>query len=86
MNEILDELEKDDNYYQPNRFPKLLLIILIILFLGVYFGNLFFGQNSLEIFLNLKNEKESIDYEIDSLIRENARLQKEYFELKDLEP
>lgn len=65
--------------------PFLSLVLLICL-LGVYFGNLLFGNNSLSVLLNLKNKESQMRQEVDRLMHENANLQKELFELKGLEP
>jgi chaperonin cofactor prefoldin len=45
-----------------------------------------FGDNSLQVYSDLKHKKEWLESEILRLQRENAYLQKEYFELKNLEP
>ena len=45
-----------------------------------------FGDNSLQVYNSLKHKKEYLESEISRLQRENAYLQKEYFELKNLEP
>lgn len=54
--------------------------------MGIYIGNLLFGANSLEVLLHLKSHEQSLKQRVEQLQRENARLQKEYFELKGLEP
>ena len=59
--------------------------IVIILF-GIYLGVLIYGENSLTVLNHLKQEKKSLLKEAQQLKHENQRLQKEYFELKQLEP
>ncbi|WP_345970342.1 hypothetical protein WCX72_00870 [Sulfurimonas sp. HSL1-6] len=51
-----------------------------------YLSNLLFGNASLEVLLQLENYEGHLTSEIARLKQENATLQKEYFELKELEP
>ena len=59
-----------------------MLIVIFSLLATIYFAyhwvNLLFGDNSIK--------KEYLEDEISRLQKENAYLQKEYFELKNLEP
>jgi len=57
-----------------------------ILLFGIYVGVLMYGENSLTVLNQLKEKKESLSLEDKTLKVENQRLQKEYFELKQLEP
>ncbi|MBD3789236.1 MAG: hypothetical protein IE885_02525 [Campylobacterales bacterium] len=66
---------------------KTLLITAIgILLFGIYLGILIYGENSLTVLNNLKGKKEGLIREEKNLKYENQKLQKEYFELKQLEP
>ncbi|HJE03037.1 Septum formation initiator [Aliarcobacter thereius] len=60
--------------------------VIFTLFLAYHFAILLFGANSFIAYDSLKNKKVYLESEISRLQRENARLQKEYFELKNLEP
>ena len=60
--------------------------IAITIFLGYHVANILFGDTSLEVYNSLKYKKEYLQKEIKRLQMENAHLQKEYFELKNLEP
>ena len=63
------------------------LAIVVTIILGQYVSQLLFeGKNSLKVYNKLKRQKEQLQYNIEKLQFENARLQKEYFELKNLEP
>jgi len=66
--------------------PKFLLTLVIIVILAVYLGILLFGDNSLEVLLQLGEYETYLQEEIDNYKSQNAALQKEYFELKELEP
>ena len=54
--------------------------------LGFHVSNILFGDNSLEVYNSLKHKKNYLQNEIKRLQENNAHLQKEYFELKNLEP
>jgi hypothetical protein len=57
-----------------------------ILLFGIYVGVLVYGENSLTVLNQLKEKKRGLSLEEKILKVENQRLQKEYFELKQLEP
>ena len=82
--ELLDykdfEKKKDSRLY----IKALFLIVLVILF-GIYIGNLLFGDNSLEMLLNLQSSEKELQKRTKELKKNNAKLQKKYFELKQLE-
>ncbi len=66
---------------------KTLLIALIgILVFGIYVGILIYGENSLTVLNQLKEKKQGLLIKGKELKSENQRLQKEFFELKQLEP
>lgn len=66
---------------------KTLLVTLIgILLFGIYLGILIYGENSLTVLNHLQEKKQFLIGKEKSLKSENQRLQKEYFELKQLEP
>jgi hypothetical protein len=66
---------------------KTLLVATIgILLFGIYVGILIYGENSLTVLQHLKEKKVSLIQESQILKAENQKLQKEYFELKQLEP
>ncbi len=60
--------------------------IAITIFLSYHVANILFGKSSLEVYSSLKNKKTYLENEIIRLQEDNAYLQKEYFELKNLEP
>ncbi|HHD79113.1 MAG TPA: hypothetical protein ENK98_05705 [Epsilonproteobacteria bacterium] len=64
----------------------LLITALGILLFGIYVGILIYGENSLTVLNQLKEKKQGLLEEGKALKNENQRLQKEYFELIQLEP
>ena len=71
-------------------YKKFLLVavisLIVTIFLSYHVANLLFGDNSLEVYISLSDKKEYLEEEILRLQKHNAYLQKEYFELKNLEP
>ena len=63
-----------------------LVTVIGILLFGIYVGVLIYGENSLTILNQLREKKQSLSDEKKVLKADNQRLQKEYFELKQLEP
>ncbi|MGG7074052.1 septum formation initiator [Campylobacter sp. 9BO] len=91
MSEILKEYDKQTQTkakraYSFKRFFIYFAVICVIVMLGIYVGNMFFGKRSLDVMLGLQTKKERLIEDVETLKRYNAQLQKEYFELKELEP
>lgn len=67
--------------------PKTFILTLAgVIASAFYLSNLLFGNASLEVLLQLERYEIHLTKEITRLKQENAKLQKEYFELKELEP
>ena len=64
----------------------LLMATIGFLLFGIYVGILIYGENSLTVLQHLKEKKRALKQEARTLKAENQKLQKEYFELKQLEP
>ena len=65
---------------------KFFIFLFAVIGLGFYINVLLFGDNSLEVYLQLEEYESYLTQEIERYKSENAALQKEYFELKELEP
>ena len=66
---------------------KTILVTTIgILLFGIYIAVLMYGENSLTVLEQLKEKKQVLLQESKTLKKENQELQKEFFELKQLEP
>ncbi|MDD2789770.1 MAG: hypothetical protein PHU40_03775 [Sulfurimonas sp.] len=63
---------------------KFLLMFFIVTGFGVYLGMLLYGTNSLEVLFGLQDYETYLQSEVDRLKNENAELQREYFELKEI--
>ncbi len=85
LEEFEEEIEKRDSKIV-SFYLKIFSLLVIVIGFGIYVGDMLFGKSSLDVLLNLQSEKEILERSVDSFIKENAVLQKEYFELKDLDP
>jgi cell division protein FtsB len=64
---------------------KIVLVVLLSFLFGIYVFNLLFGEKSFSRMLDLQKEYKTLDKKVKDLKKENTILQKEYFELKELE-
>ena len=76
--------EEDENIARFSLKTILITAIGILLFIG-YINILRHGENSISVLNNLKEKKEILLDEQKLLKKENQRLQKEFFQLKQLE-
>lgn len=84
--EILRELYVKYGFFGLSFKWALGICSVIAVYLAIHFSSLMFGNNSLVVYYSLLNRKGFLESEISRLHIENAKLQKEYFELKNLEP
>ena len=78
---------KESSFNKNKKFVAIIIIsVVATFFLANHIADLMFGSNSLEVYNSLKENKKYLKNEIQRYQQENARLQKEYFELKNLEP
>jgi len=69
-----------------NKFDlKIVLVVVVAIILGFYIFDLMMGKNSFLRMIELNNNLKKLDKRVKNLKKENAILQKEYFELKELE-
>ncbi len=87
MSEVLDEFEEGSkSSFDKLFYGKLLLLVLLVIAFGIYVGDVLFGKSSLEVLLDLQDKKSELIKNVQEIKEQNAILQKEYFELKQLEP
>lgn len=85
--ELYEEIDNSQSLterYLGVSFAKFLLLFFIVIGFGVYLGTLLYGTNSLEVLFGLQDYETFLQGEIDRLKNENAELQREYFELKEI--
>ena len=87
MSKILNEFEKDGIKKGETAFYiKIFILILAVILFGIYVGDVLFGKSSLEVLLDLQESRDNLKQNVKIIKEKNALLQKEYFELKQLEP
>lgn len=82
---IDEEKESLSERYFGLRTDKFLLASGVVLVVGIYMGFIFFGNNSLSVLLDLEEHQDYLSEDIERLKAENSALQKQYFELKELD-
>jgi len=75
----------DDLVKKPKIDLKIVLVVVVAIILGFYIVDLMFGKRSFSRMIDLNSDLEVLNKKVTVLKQENARLQKEYFELKELE-
>lgn len=88
MSEVLDEFDDESEEGESSAlfYLKVLGLAVVVVGFGLYIGDVLFGKSSLDVLLNLQADKDTMVKKIQSLKEENAVLQKEYFELRQLDP
>jgi len=81
--EVEEELSLTQKYLGLSTKTFLLLVTFVIL-MGIYIGVILYGKNSINVLLGLQTYESYLKDEIHHLKQENAKLQKEYFELKEI--
>jgi len=64
-------------------FKVFILTAIVVTVLGIYVANLLFGNHSLRVLQDLKEEKKHLEVEIEELKKKNAILHKQYLEWVD---
>ena len=82
--EEIDNTQSITQKYLGLSLTKFFSLVFAVLALGVYLGVLLYGTNSLEVLFGLNDYEEYLHSEIHRLKDENAELQREYFELKEI--
>ncbi len=88
MSEITDEILNHPPQKRVDGFSFLQTLFLagIVLAAAIFVGDMLFGKNSWQVLVSLKKQQRILDRKIDKISKENANLQKQYFELKSLMP
>ena len=78
-------IDYDSLVKKPKIDFKIILVFIVALILVAYTINLMFGNRSFSKMLDLSSQLKVLDKRVSSLKNKNQILQKEYFELKELE-
>ncbi|SFV63184.1 FIG00470029: hypothetical protein [hydrothermal vent metagenome] len=85
--ELLEEIDTSESFTQKYlglSFAKFFMLFTLIISFGIYLGILLYGTNSVEVLFGLQDYQSYLKDEIVILKKENAKLQREYFELKEI--
>ncbi|MFT7861009.1 MAG: hypothetical protein ABXS93_08730 [Sulfurimonas sp.] len=85
--ELFEEIDTEQNVVQKYlglSLQKFFILVFVVITFGIYLGVILYGTNSVEVLLNLQDYEHSLDSEVVRLKKENAELQREYFELKEI--
>jgi cell division protein FtsB len=64
---------------------KIIIVIIAAIIIAFYIAELMFGVRSFSKMIDLQNSVKVLEKRVTYLKKENEKLQKEYFELKELE-
>ena len=82
--EEIDNTQTITQEYLGLSLTKFAVLLSIVLVFGIYIGTILYGSNSLEVLFGLQEYETYLQDEIYRLKQENAELQREYFELKEI--
>ena len=82
--EEIDTYESFTQKYLGLSFSKFFMLFFLIVLFGIYLGILLYGTNSVQVLSGLQEYQSYLQDETVVLKKENAKLQREYFELKEI--
>jgi len=82
--EEIDTTQSLTQRYLGLSLKKFIFLFMIVIFLGIYLGVLLYGTSSLEVLFGLQEYENYLSSEVVRLKDENAELQRQYFELKEI--
>jgi len=85
--ELFEEIDTSQSITQKYlglSFKKFFILFGLVIVLGIYLGVLLYGTNSLDVLFGLQEYENYLQDEVVHLKKENAELQREYFELKEI--
>ncbi len=82
--EEIDTSQSITERYLGLSLSKFFMLFSLVIGLGIYLGVLLYGNSSLEVLFGLEDYENYLQDEVVRLKNENAELQREYFELKEI--
>ncbi len=82
--EEIDTSQSITERYLGLSLSKFFMLFSLVIGLGIYLGVLLYGNSSLEVLFGLQEYENYLQDEVVRLKNENAELQREYFELKEI--
>lgn len=82
--EEIDTTQSITQRYLGLSLKKFAFLFILVIALGIYLGVLLYGTSSLDVLFGLQEYENYLSNEVVRLKNENAQLQREYFELKEI--
>jgi hypothetical protein len=82
--EDIDTSQSITQKYLGLSLTKFIVLFFLIVLLGIYLGIILYGTNSFEVLLGLDDYESYLQDGVVKLKNDNAGLQREYFELKEI--
>lgn len=82
--EVIDDKQGLTQHYLGLSFSRFFVLLLMIIVIGVYVGNILYGANSMEVLVGLQDYETYLKTQTHELKNQNAELQREYFEIKEI--
>jgi len=85
--EIFEEIENTQSvtqHYLGLSLNKFFVLFFIVIAFGVWIGVILYGANSMEVLAGLQDYERYLKTQTKELKNENAELQREYFEIKEI--
>ena len=85
--ELFEEIDTSESFtqrYLGLSFSKFFMLFFLIVLFGIYLGILLYGTNSVQVLSGLQEYQSYLQEEIGELKSKNAKLQREYFEMKEI--
>lgn len=88
MSSLTDKLVEENTEQEGSNssFFMPLILVLSIIMIAMFIGDMLFGKNSLEVYLALEKQQTTLGKKIYQIKNQNAMLQKKYFEFKNIMP
>ncbi len=87
MSEAEELLEKSSKLWRLAYTRRVWFVLFgILVGIGLYLGYLLFGNNSVEVLVRLKAQKNALINDSKMIETQNANLQKQIFEIRGLKP
>jgi len=82
--EEIDNRQSFTQHYLGLSFNKFFILFSIIIAFGIYLGIILYGANSMQVLVSLQDYETYLKTQTSQLKNQNAELQREYFELKEI--
>ena len=85
--ELFEEIQTQQSFLQRYlglSLSKFFALLFLVVTLGIYLGVILYGDNSMQVLSGLQEYETYLQGETTKLKHQNAELQRDYFELKEI--